>query len=239
MNDHPSRLVPIGPVWLPRWFVVWGCWTLGVAAVCFVFIDRPVEMLMRYQRPRELYYAADALTDLASSGPYFLGLPILMLVFAVLRRHAVAAKLLLMVASIAAAGIVVNVLKVVFGRYRPNELFYYDQWGFAPISFGYDNASFPSGHAATAAAIITCLCFIFPRLRWFWVSVGVVVALTRVGVSAHFVGDVCAGAFVGAVTSIAMRDVFRSLGLVGGPVRYTFESLVDRRAAVVRHDDDQ
>ena len=76
MTDHPSRLVAIGPVWLPRWFVVWGCWAIGAAVVCLLFVDRPVEMLMRYQRPRELYFAADALTKLASSGPYFLGLPV-------------------------------------------------------------------------------------------------------------------------------------------------------------------
>src|SRR5262249_13175621 len=66
-------------------------------------------------------------------------------------------------ASIALAGIFVNIVKVLLGRSRPNQIDQLGAWHFDPLSFGYDYASFPSGHSATVGAVVGVLIVWFPR----------------------------------------------------------------------------
>ena len=59
--------------------------------------------------------------------------------------------------SVALSGLFVNAIKVLFGRARPRLL---DQVGahyFDPLTLGYLNASFPSGHSTTVGAIVGIL----------------------------------------------------------------------------------
>ena len=52
--------------------------------------------------------------------------------------------------SIAASGLTVNLLKIVFGRARPKLLLGSDDYVFGLFGFQADYWSFPSGHAASA-----------------------------------------------------------------------------------------
>jgi membrane-associated phospholipid phosphatase len=103
--------------------------------------------------------------------------------------------------SVAFAGITTNLVKWTVGRSRP-VLFDSDgTFTFTPLSFDYAHVSFPSGHATTAAAAFMAIALIF-RGRWPVIGVAVVgataIALSRVGVRAHFPSDVVAGLFVGS-----------------------------------------
>ena len=52
-----------------------------------------------------------------------------------------------MIASMAVAAALVNILKLATGRYRPRYLFNDDLFGFEPFGVALKMASFPSGHA--------------------------------------------------------------------------------------------
>src|SRR5205823_2457834 len=74
--------------------------------------------------------------------------------------------------SIAASGIVVNILKAIFGRARPKLLFAHADYYFGWWGFQADYWSFPSGHAVTIVALAAALYFLWPR----WVAIYAVAA---------------------------------------------------------------
>jgi membrane-associated phospholipid phosphatase len=57
--------------------------------------------------------------------------------------------------------------------------------------------SFPSGHTASAVGLTVILAFYFPRGRWLFLTLGLLAAMQRIEVDAHFISDTCAGAAIG------------------------------------------
>lgn len=100
--------------------------------------------------------------------------------------------------TVAVSGGIANALKIVFGRWRPAAFISGDLTGFEWFEKGWVKASFPSGHATTAAAASLVLAIWFPRLRWPIMIVGVAVAATRIVLEAHYLTDVIAGWMLGA-----------------------------------------
>jgi membrane-associated phospholipid phosphatase len=93
---------------------------------------------------------------------------------------------------VASAG-VVQLLKQVYARARPDDMLVASDFG-----------SFPSGHTANAATIAVVLYLLFPRV---WVAVAgiawtVAMALSRTLLSVHWASDTLGGALVG--TSVAL-----------------------------------
>jgi undecaprenyl-diphosphatase len=77
----------------------------------------------------------------------------------------------------------------------------------------------PSGHATTAYAAAVAIGAVWPRARVpMWIFAGVI-ALSRVVITAHYVSDVIAAAFVGAFGAVLVRNWFavRRLGFVAQP----------------------
>ena len=95
--------------------------------------------------------------------------------------------------SIAFAGIVTDLIKWTVGRSRP--ILFADDGvlTFNFLSFDYAHVSFPSGHTTTAAAAFVAIALIF-RGRWILITVvgiaAAAIAVSRVGVRAHFPSDV-------------------------------------------------
>jgi undecaprenyl-diphosphatase len=67
-----------------------------------------------------------------------------------------------------------------------------------------DHWSFPSGHATTAAALMTALWFLWPRPLWLYVVAAALVAASRVITGQHFLSDVVAGAAIGVIATRAL-----------------------------------
>ena len=87
-----------------------------------------------------------------------------------------------------------NLIKWTVGRSRPDS--FRRRWRPSPstsLSFDYAHVSFPSGHATTAAAAFVAIALIF-RGRWILITVvgvaAAAIAVSRVGVRAHFPSDV-------------------------------------------------
>ena len=115
--------------------------------------------------------------------------------------------------SIAASGLVVDVLKVVFGRARPKLLFQSDVYGFDWLVWHPDHWSFPSGHSATIVALMTALWFLWPQHILFYVVVGAIVCASRVVVGAHYLADGLAGALIAVLTTRYVAQLFTRAGI--------------------------
>lgn len=101
-------------------------------------------------------------------------------------------------AELASAGIV-QVLKHLFGRARPEDIVVVSDFG-----------SFPSGHVANAATIAVALWVIFPRA---WVAIVgaawvLLMAFSRTYLGAHWLSDTAGGALVGAAAALLIAAAF-------------------------------
>ncbi|GAA1521569.1 undecaprenyl-diphosphatase [Agromyces terreus] len=108
------------------------------------------------------------------------------------------AALYFVVAS-AASALVVQLLKELVGRPRPELMM-------VPSDFG----SFPSGHVANAATIAVALGVIFPRV-WVWVAGAVytvLMAISRTYLGVHWLTDTIGGALVGAGVAFLLWAAF-------------------------------
>uniref|UniRef100_UPI00240A5056 phosphatase PAP2 family protein n=1 Tax=Saccharomonospora viridis TaxID=1852 RepID=UPI00240A5056 len=67
------------------------------------------------------------------------------------------------------------------------------------------SSSFPSGHAASAAAFVTAAALESPRLGAALIPLGTAVAHSRLHTGVHWPSDIGAGAALGALTALATR----------------------------------
>lgn len=99
--------------------------------------------------------------------------------------------------TIAFSGLLTLLLKHVFGRVRPNANDGSAIWQSFPFEGGYDFLSFPSGHSTTAGAIAMIVFLFAPRLAVIGLGFAIWIAISRLGVGAHYPADVVAGLCVG------------------------------------------
>lgn len=113
-------------------------------------------------------------------------------------------------------GLVGTILKRWIGRFRPSE---HGPWAFSPLSWRSEYASLPSGHTITAFAALVAIGAVWPKARPYLWAYALVIAVSRVVVSAHFPSDVVAGAAFGAFGAILVREWFatRRLAFIPAP----------------------
>lgn len=106
-----------------------------------------------------------------------------------------------MLASLILTNALVRVIKVLFGRSRPDIFLTNGIYHLKMISFQRVFSSLPSGHAATIAAIMGFLAVKYPRYSLLCICFSVVISLCRVFIGAHYLSDVLVGNFLGLYTS--------------------------------------
>jgi membrane-associated phospholipid phosphatase len=115
--------------------------------------------------------------------------------------------------AVGVPGLFVAVVKRFIGRVRPSPA---GPFAYEPFHWRPDFASLPSGHTTTAFATLVAVGALFPRARPVLWGFALLIAVSRLAVTAHFTSDVLAGAAVGALGAWCVRDWFalRRLGFV-------------------------
>ena len=90
-------------------------------------------------------------------------------------------------------GIITQIIKHLIGRPRPNHTNFEEGVVFDFFNTNSAFHSFPSGHSSTIMAIAIIASLLLPRLNIFFYTCGLIIALSRVVVGAHFITDVVSG----------------------------------------------
>ena len=107
--------------------------------------------------------------------------------------------------SVAIVSFLKDILKFIFGRYWPEtficnnlSLLKNNVYGFNIFQSADTFTSFPSGHAAFIFSFSVSMWFLFPKFRWLWATLALLVSIGQIAMYYHFVSDVIAGAIVGS-----------------------------------------
>jgi membrane-associated phospholipid phosphatase len=195
---------------LARCIIIWAAILLGIASVVmasFLWLDRPVASFVH----DHLRYPHHGVVDEASHFPNPL-VPSAVILAVILGLRMILGRSLshnqastfVCSLSIIFTEAIKNALKFIFGRTWPetwvqnNPSFIRDGvYGFHFMHGGTAYQSFPSGHMAATCTVISVLWIRYPRFRWFYLIVGLLIGAGLVGANYHFLSDVIAGAFVG------------------------------------------
>lgn len=149
-------------------------------------------------------------TDLAKVDPYLIISLIVMIVISIwkiapqsklelVKWHHWFMGIYFIFTTIAFSGLLTLLLKHIFGRVRPNANDGSAIWQSFPFEGGYDFLSFPSGHSTTAGAIAIIVYLFAPRFAVVGFAFAIWIAISRLGVGAHYPADVLAGLAVGSI----------------------------------------
>jgi len=111
-------------------------------------------------------------------------------------------------AAVGGTGILVNLLKRLFGRGRPAVFEEFGAFDFQYLLNDWTFQSFPSGHSTTAMATAVVVGFLAPRFFRLFLIVALVTGVSRVVVGDHYPTDVLAGFALGAMGTYAVRNYF-------------------------------
>lgn len=211
---------------LPPWsrLALGGVIGVALVAICMRFLDARGVAFAR-TLPVSVVDTFNEITDFGQSGWFLVPLAILIVLIAALATPAVGRVGSLVLASlavrfgylffaIAVPGLFVTVVKRLIGRMRPSDS---GPFVYVPWSWRHEYASLPSGHSTTAFAAAVAIAALWPRARIPMLIYAAIIAASRVVITAHFVSDVVAAAFVGAFGAILVRNWYASRGLAFEP----------------------
>lgn len=199
-------------------FVFIACVLASVGS--FFYLDQWLAVHFSDPGLEEFWVLNRQLTDIGLSSNFFLFSVILFIALFIWGKYAKdhpewrfplqiwSAKFFL---SLITSGIVVMVLKFIFGRQRPHKTSpEFDPTVFQPFNFHWDFQSLPSGHTQVVFCVATMLSMFFPRGTLIFVVLALLLGFTRVVTHAHFLSDCIMGAFFGwAVTLVTYRLILR------------------------------
>jgi len=182
------------------------------ASILAMSIDIPVASVFKNGLPRSLHSFGELLEIHETFGH---GYGAALILIAVAALDPLRWKCLpWLISGSLGSGMMANLLKLTIHRFRPRDFdlanaTVWDTFRSKGTDFK-GMQSMPSAHTATAVGLAIMLSTIYPRGRWYFAVLAILVGLQRVVTSAHFPSDVCAGAAVGClfglVSCVSMRS---------------------------------
>ncbi len=180
--------------------------TIFFIAVSFLYFDKDIALF--FEKNRNLRNVFEVITFFGRAELYLI--PSLLVYLIYRKKELIKRYAILLFFSVTISGIVVNILKIIFARYRPKMLFSENLYSFSWFDVGYNVASFPSGHTTVAFAAMVSLSFVWPKFRYIFLSLAALIGFSRIVLGAHYLSDVLAGALLGSFTSyIIYKKLFR------------------------------
>ncbi|MGZ8547647.1 MAG: phosphatase PAP2 family protein [Sulfuricurvum sp.] len=177
-------------------------------AICYLYIDLPLSLYFYTSKESTLVALASTLT-LLGEGVYYIVPSLLLFLIFRKKQPSLGRISLFILVTTSISGIVVNLLKPIFGRFRPEMFFTEHLYGFSWFEISFHINSFPSGHSATALGAWLAFALIFPKYKIPFLLIGILIASTRIIITAHYLSDVLAGSAIGiAITLIYYHRVY-------------------------------
>lgn len=223
---RPPRAMPAASWWTAVHPGVTAGVTAAVLGLMVTFDSWAITAVRRL--PHGLVTFFDWLTDFGKSS-WFLW-PVGLLLIAIpfmaapslprlsrLTFAAISVRLTFLFLAIGLPSLFASIVKRLIGRSRPFVGGDAEPFLFAPFSWRVEYASLPSGHATTAFAVAVAVGALWPRTRILMWTYALVIAVSRVVLTAHHPSDVLAGALVGAFGALLVRNWFAARRLSFGP----------------------
>jgi membrane-associated phospholipid phosphatase len=196
------------------------CLIVVVVALCYAYVDRPLsiylESLHLAYTPALRFFEYFPVFTIHATLVGLLAWTFLPERFKALKAARAGLKIIV---TAALADFINNMLKGYFGRYWPRtwicdnpSLIHTNTYGFNFFQGGPGLRSFPSGHACvvTATAMAIALCYPRPIVRIVAALAAASTAVTILLQNFHFVGDLCAGTWLGATVAVCIHRAWPS-----------------------------
>ncbi|MGC2854602.1 phosphatase PAP2 family protein [Novispirillum sp. DQ9] len=197
------------------------------SVISMALIDRPLALWLKSDLDPHVFGFFKTITDIGLGGGWFAlailawlgamaaaGLALTTTGHELWRLRARSASYVL--ATMAVSGVLVQALKLSIGRLRPKYLFENGAYGFEPFSGA---NSYPSGHSQVIWSVMIALWFVYPRYRAAYVVVALLVSLSRVATTVHFLSDTVMGSVLAIVVAVLIKDWFERDGRPGVALR--------------------
>lgn len=218
MRRRPRGDIRLRPRVSPAGFAISVVVIAAIIATTMVTCDASAIIAAR-ALPDGVHRVFGIITDFGKSGWFLFPIAAMMLALALTTSPrfgqfgagvaaALAVRLSFLFAAIVVPGIFTAVTKDMIGRARPFVGGSADPFLYHPFAWKPAYASLPSGHTTTAVAAAVAIGALWPGSRpyvWFY---AVVIMVSRLIVTAHHPSDIIAGAVVGTVGAMLVRNWF-------------------------------
>ncbi len=180
---------------------------IALSIVCYMTFDLPLFEYFYQSREEALHHVSHLLTDLGKSTWYIILSLLVYMIWRINKPKFARAGLFILSTTIL-SGVLINIIKVIFGRARPRLYIEEDLYGFFWFKLDVLYRSFPSGHATTAMGVWLAFSLLFPKYRFLLILIGGIISLSRVIIGEHYLSDVLVGGWIGAMTTLILYEVF-------------------------------
>jgi membrane-associated phospholipid phosphatase len=179
----------------------------------FFWLDQRIVSFFKHPEQETIYYYSREITNIGYAIHYLALSLVLLIITRFFSKHIgylnqnTRARLLVeqwslfSIKVLLAAGVVVQIIKPLIGRRRPHVA---DDSEILFNRFTTDSHwhSFPSGHTQVLLTVATILSLIWPKGRWYFFALGLMLAFTRVSINQHYFSDYIGGILVGYLVTL-------------------------------------
>lgn len=182
----------------PYWHGLW----FAIALTSYFEFDQPIAEFMHHHVHGMLLSCFQAVSTLGVDKILaMVAVSAIGVAHFIYKNEKVVKALLYIALAMLTGWLLCSLFKFICGRARPIELFTEAKFGFFYFKTTYQFISFPSAHSTLIAALCTALSILWQRYRYAFLLVALLVGLSRIALTAHYLSDVMIGLYLGTVTA--------------------------------------